>query len=134
MNATNPIGVMPMTPIATAIQPHHLGRRPVRTTASPLEIRKITMPIAIGMKSLSHSACSACTAVGSTSSAASASANEIVMSTPPPTAMIPAPTRIGADVGASRISMRRWLAKKTRRTAPIPPASVEAMIESLLST
>ena len=60
----NPSGVRPTTASAIATHPSHLGNAPFSTMESPLASRNRLLPSAIGMKSLSHRACSACTADG----------------------------------------------------------------------
>ena len=61
---TKPIGVTPAIPSTIISQPSHFGKAPLRITEMPVAQRKANTPSMIGRKSLSHRACSACTAIG----------------------------------------------------------------------
>ena len=95
--AKKPSGVSETMPNTIATHPSHFGSAPWRTIEIPVANHSTWVPSANGKKSLSHSACSVCTEVGSMSSAASAIANAIVPSIAAPSAMIVAPTSASSD-------------------------------------
>ena len=107
-----PIGVTPTIPSTIISQPSHFGKAPLRITEIPVAHRKANTPSMIGRKSLSQRACSDCTAIGSMSSAASASAKAIVPSIANPSATSTRPMNetsdsISPSPAAARNTLRR---------------------------